>query len=114
MGLAQLTCIAYMAVHAVPMMSREAIRWSFDAATEIPARPLGLEGYGVDVGCYADFVVLRTADPLETIRLRADRLMVVRRGKVIAEAPAQVTRLFLPGRPAHLDLIHYAPKIAQE
>jgi cytosine deaminase len=111
LGTADMLDVAYMAVHAVPMMSREAIRWSFDAVTEIPARHLGLEGYGVDVGCYADFVVLRAADPIEAIRLRADRLMVVRRGKVVAEAPAQITRLFLPGRPAHLDPVHYAPKI---
>ena len=34
------------------------------------------------------------------IRLRAARLKVVRRGKVVAENPPQTARLFLPGRPA--------------
>ncbi len=37
--------------------SREAIRWTFDAVTEIPAKILGLEGYGLRVGANADMVL---------------------------------------------------------
>ena len=98
-----------MAVHAAPMTSREAIRWAFDAVTEIPARILGLEDYGLRVGAYADMVVLQAADPIEAIRLRASRLAVVRRGKIIASAPAHLTSLNLPDRPARLDPADYAP-----
>ena len=101
--------VAHMAVHAVPMTSREAIRWAFDAVTEIPARILGLEDYGLRVGAYADMVVLQAADPIEAIRLRAPRLAVVRRGKIIASAPAHATSLDLPGRPTRLDPADYAP-----
>jgi len=38
-------------------------------------------------------------DPIEAIRLRAARLYAVRRGKVVAESPAQTARLHLPGPP---------------
>ena len=38
------------------------------------ARLLGLEGYGLEPGCKADFVVLQARDPIEAIRLRAARL----------------------------------------
>ena len=67
LGNADMLDVAYMAVHAVPMTSRDAIRWSFDAITKIPAAHLGLEGYGLDVGCNADFVMLQATDPIEAI-----------------------------------------------
>ena len=110
LGGADMLDVAHMAVHAAPMTSREAIRWSFDAVTEIPARILGLKGYGLAVGCNADMVVLQAADPIEAVRLRAARLAVIRRGEVLARTPERRTNLSLPGRPATLDPADYAPK----
>ena len=75
------------------------------------AKIMQLDGYGLDVGCNADIVVLQAADPIEAIRLKARRLAVVRRGKVIAETPAQVARLSLSGRPATVDPAAYAPPL---
>ena len=68
--------------------------------TETPAAILGLHGYGLAPGCNADFVVLQARDPIEAIRLRATRLAVIRRGKVIADTPATTATLQLPDRPA--------------
>jgi cytosine deaminase len=102
--------VAHMAVHAQPMTSREAIRWTFAAVTEIPARILGLEHYGLNVGSHADFVVLQAADPIEAVRLRAPRLSVVRRGKEIMAAAPRIASLDLPGRPERLDPADYAPR----
>ncbi len=110
LGGADMLDVAHMAVHAVPMTSRDAIRWAFDAVTVNAARIIGLEGYGLEPGCHADFVILQAADPIEAIRLRARRLAVVRRGAVIAESAPQVTRLALAGRPAQLDPAAYAPQ----
>jgi len=42
---------------------------------------------------------LQAADPFEAIRLKAPRLLVVRRGKTIARTPEKVTSLFVEGRP---------------
>jgi len=102
--------VAHMAVHAVPMTIRDAIRWAFDAVTEVPAAVMGLEGYGLAKGCHADFVVLQAADPIEAVRLRATRLFVIRRGKVVAQSAARQTRLDLAGRPSQVDPASYAPK----
>ncbi len=74
LGAADMLDVAHMAVHGAPMTSREAIRWTFDAVTEIPARILGLERYGLSVGSNADMVLLQAADPIEAVRLRATRL----------------------------------------
>ena len=99
LGGADMLDVAHMAVHAVPMTSREAIAWSFAAVTETAARVMGLEGYGLHVGANADFVLLQAADPIEAVRLRAERLAVVRRGRVIARTPERLTRA-CPGGPA--------------
>jgi cytosine deaminase len=99
-----------MAVHAVPMTSREAIRWSFDGVTENGARVMGLEGYGLHVGAYADMVLLQAADPIEAVRLRATRLAVVRRGRVVAWTAPAIAELALEGRPRRVDPADYAPR----
>jgi cytosine/creatinine deaminase len=112
LGGADMLDVAHMAVHGAPMTSREAIRWTFDAVTEIPAQILGLEGYGIAVGARADMVLLQAADPIEAVRLRAARLFVVRRGKVIARTPTRTAELSLEGRPASLDPASYAPRAA--
>ena len=57
-----------------------------------------LEGYGLAAGCNADFVLLQARDPVEAIRLRATRLKVYRRGKLIASTPAATAALNLPDR----------------
>jgi len=71
--------------------------------TQTPAKILGLEGYGIAPGCNADLVLLQARDPVEAIRLRAQRLAVVRKGAVVARTPAAAAALNLPGRPPTVD-----------
>ena len=79
------------------------MRQCFDPFTVKPARILGPEGYGLQAGCHADFVLLQARDPVEAIRLRANRLMVVRHGRVVAHSPAATATLNLPDRPPQVD-----------
>ncbi len=97
--------VAHIGLHVAQMTSPAAIRQCFDAVTSAPARILQLQGYGLAPGCHADFVLLQARDCQEAIRLRAQRLVVVRRGKRIASAPAATARLMLPGRPAQTDFM---------
>ena len=71
----------------------------FRAVTEIPAYILGLEGYGLEKGCNADLVILQAADPVEALRLKANRLFVIRRGRIISSSATVEAELNLPGRP---------------
>src|SRR6478752_3315609 len=103
LGGADMLDVAHMGLHVGQLTSREAMRFCFEAITTNAARVMNLAGYGLAVGCNADLVLLQAADPIEAIRLRARRLAVIRRGKVIAEAPANVAALSLPGRPASVD-----------
>ena len=91
--------VANMGLHVAQMTSQAAMRQCFDAVTVNPARMLGLECYGLAVGCHADFVLLQAHDPVEALRLRATRLKVYRRGRLLAETPPATARLHLDGRP---------------
>ena len=103
LGSADMLEVAAMGLHVAQMTSAAAMRQCFDAVTVNNARILGLEGYGLAPGCRADFVLLQARDPVEAIRLRAQRLLVVRGGAVLARAAPQHSSLHLPGRPAAVD-----------
>jgi cytosine/creatinine deaminase len=92
--------VAHMGLHVAQMTSQTAMRQCFDAVTANPAKLMHLKGYGIEKGCNADFVLLQARDPVEALRLRANRLKVFKRGKVIAETAPNISRLSLPERPA--------------
>ncbi|MCX2725874.1 amidohydrolase family protein [Roseibium salinum] len=110
MGSGDMLEVASMGLHVAQMTSREAIRYCFECVTSHPAKAMGLEGYGLEKGCKADFVLLQARDSIEAIRLKATRLAVVKSGKVIATTPARETQLALTGRPAIVDPASYAPQ----
>ncbi|SHJ50949.1 cytosine deaminase [Palleronia salina] len=112
MGTGDLLDVAHMAVHATQMGSVADKRALFDAVTVNSARIMGLEGYGLEVGCHADMVLLQARDPAEAIRLRPNRLKVIRRGRVVAETAPEQSRLSLEGRPPLIVPAAYAPRQA--
>jgi cytosine deaminase len=69
---------------------------------------MGLEDYGLAVGRRASLVVLDAGNPVEAIRLRAERLCVIARGRIVAERPRRETVLSLPGRPGSVARRHRA------
>ena len=105
MGSADMLEVAHMGLHVGQMTSQAAMRQCYEAVTTHPARLLGLEAYGLEAGCHADFVLLHARDTVEAIRLRAARLAVFRRGRRVASSPAPVARLALPGRPESVDFL---------
>jgi cytosine deaminase len=103
LGSADMLEVAAMGLHVAQMTGQAAMRACFDAVTTHNARILGLEGYGLEPGCRASFVLLQARSPVEAIRLRAPRLLVVRDGRVLARTPAAEVALNLPGRPRAVD-----------
>ncbi|MEZ5651600.1 MAG: amidohydrolase family protein [Burkholderiaceae bacterium] len=110
LGSADMLEVASMAVHAAQMTSQDAMRACFDAVTTDAAAILGLQDYGVAPGCHGDLVLLQARDPIEAIRVRANRLAVIRRGAIIARTEPRVCTLSLPGRPDSVDFLHPATK----
>ncbi|WP_109482132.1 amidohydrolase family protein [Paraburkholderia sp. C35] len=95
--------VAHMGLHVAQMTGIDAMHACFDAVTANAARILGLEGYGIEAGCEANLVVLDARDAVEAIRLRAGRLVVGSRGKVVSRSPAARASLSLEGRPTEVD-----------
>ena len=110
LGKADMLDVAFMGLHVGQLSSRADMRWCFDAVTKNSAEIMGLEKYGVDVGNFADLVILQAKDPIEAIRLRPTRLSVIRRGKLIAQTTPSVSTLYMSDRPDRLKPDEYAPE----
>jgi cytosine/creatinine deaminase len=58
--------------------------WLLDLITINPAKAIGLKEYGLAEGCQADLVVLDAADPVQAITEQAEKLWVLKAGRVVA------------------------------
>ena len=99
LGSADMLEVASMGLHVAQLTGVEQMKSCFRAVTEIPAAILGLESYGLEKGCNADLVILQAADPVEALRLKANRLFVIRRGRIISSSAPVEAELNLQGRP---------------
>ena len=114
MGSGDMLEVGHMAIHVAQMAGIDDKRKIFDALTVNSAKTMGLEGYGLETGCNADLVVLQAADVTEALRLKPNRLFVIKAGKVIAKTTPRVGELFLAGRPASIDMGRdYVPPVLQ-
>ena len=104
LGQADTLEVAHMGLHLAQMASQKRIRACFDAVTTGVAKVMRLQGYGLEVGCNASFVLLQVRDAVEAIQLRANRLKVWRKGVLVAEAPEVVARLKVAERPELVDV----------
>ena len=106
LGTADMLDVAFMGLHVAQMTSPADMRKCFDMVTSESAAIMGLEDYGLAVGKKASLVILDATDPVEAIRLRADRLHVIAGGKIVAQRPRQDMTLSLPGRPTSINRRH--------
>lgn len=108
LGTADMLDVAFMGLHVAQMTSPDEMRTCFDMVTVNNARTLGLADYGLHVGAKASLVVLDAGDPVEALRLRANRLCVVANGRVVSQSPRADATLDLKGRPASVRRRHRA------
>ena len=114
LGTADMLDVAFMGLQVAQMTSPADMRRCFDMVTQANAEIMGLTHLGLAVGKAASLVVLDAGNPVEALRLRAERLCVVSRGKVVARRPRRDTQLSLPGRPATVARRHLMPGAAVE
>ena len=106
LGTADMLDVAFMGLHVAQMTHPEEMARCFTMVTECNARIMGLEGYGLKVGDRASLVVLDAGNPTEALRLRAERLCVISKGKVISQRNRNDARLSIPGRQASVRRRH--------
>lgn len=103
MGSGDMLEVAHMGLHVAQMTGRDGMRACYEAVTTAPAKIMGLDDTGIELGKRADMVLLQAGDPVEALRLRATRLRVWRGGQQIASTPPATATLTLPGRPDSVD-----------
>ncbi len=109
LGSADMLEVASMGLHVGQMTSRAAMRQAFDAVTVNAAHILGIDrdsgrgAYGLAAGCRADLVLLQARSPIDALRLKPARLLVMRGGRVLARTPEVHSELHLDGRPNRVD-----------
>ncbi len=108
LGTGDMLDVAFMGLHVAQMTSPAEMRTCFDMVTTHNAKTMGLADYGLHVGARASLVVLDAGNPVEALRLRAARLHVIAKGKVISQAPRPDAKLALPGRSASVRRRHEA------
>ena len=106
LGTADMLDVAFMGLHVGQLSSPADMARCFHMVTDVNAAIMGLDHLGLAAGKRASLVVLDAGDPVEALRLRAERLCVVSRGKVVAERPRRDTQLSLPGRPGSVNRRH--------
>jgi len=102
MGSGDMLEVAHMGLHVAQMTSQQGIRACFDAVTGNAAKVMHLQGYGIEAGCDASFVLLQAGDVVEAIRLRANRLKVWRKGELLAHTPEVAAQVNVAGRTARV------------
>jgi cytosine deaminase len=95
LGCADMLEVAHMGLHVAQMTSQAGIRACYEAVTTNAAKIMHLDGYGIEAGCDASFVLLQARDVVDAIRVRANRLAVWNRGKLVAQTAAIEPRLHL-------------------
>jgi cytosine deaminase len=81
--------LAFIMCHAAHLGSPEEMESALDMVTYNPAKGMGLPGYGIEEGAYADLALVDSASVHEALRLQPERLVVLKRGKVIARTKTQ-------------------------
>mgnify|MGYP000028740284 FL=1 len=109
MGSGDMLEVGHMAIHVAQMAGIEDKKKIFECLTTHSAKTMGISGYGIEKGNKADFVILQARDAAEALRLKANRLYVIKAGKTIARNAPRVAELFLDGRPQSVDGALYAP-----
>jgi cytosine deaminase len=95
-GRGDLLEIAFLMAHAAHLSQPDEINQIFDMSTHNAARIMRLENYGTEPGCQADLVILDAVNPADAIAKQADKNIVIKRGKIVAEMETRVHMRWSP------------------
>lgn len=77
---------ALVAAIAAHLGNLDQLGWLLELVTTNAARAIGLADYGLAEGCRADLVVLDARDPAQAITEQAEKLWVIKSGRVVARS----------------------------
>ncbi len=99
---------AFVLVHFGQMSGHGELLSLIDMITANPARALGIEDYGIEVGKRASLVAFAAPSEIDAIRLVAPRRLVLRDGRVVARTEPARTVVVWDGREEAVDFLRPA------
>jgi cytosine deaminase len=82
---------AWLLAHVAGLRSPADVDQLLDSVTYNPASAMGLEAYGLEPGCKADLTVCAESDPMELLRTRRPRPVVLKDGNIVASSSTSTT-----------------------
>lgn len=77
---------AQVMAYAAKLSDRSGLQEVWRMITTAPARALGIEGYGLDIGCEANFVLLAAQSAADALTTLAPTRKIYRGGRLIAQS----------------------------
>jgi cytosine deaminase len=96
---------AFVLAHFGQMSGAGELRALFEMITTAPARAMGIEGYGLEIGNRADLVAYAAPTEGDALRLIAPRRLVLRAGKVVARTEPSSTTVVWNGDEEVVDFL---------
>jgi cytosine deaminase len=94
LGSGDMLDVAHMGLHVALMTGTDQMRRAFEMVTEAPAQVMGLN-FGLHPGARGSLVVYDCASPIDALRLRPARTVVISDGAVVARTAPAVTQAVL-------------------
>lgn len=95
LGTANMLQVLHMGLHVCQLMGYGQINDGLKLVTENGAKALGLQGYGVEEGNAANFIILPAENGFDAVRRQVPTRYSIRYGKVIAETKLAETTIHL-------------------
>lgn len=94
LGSGDMLDVAHMGLHVALMTGTDQMRRAFQMVTEAPAQVMGMN-FGLHPGARGSLVVYDCASPIDALRLRPARTVVISDGAVVARTAPAVTQATL-------------------
>ena len=86
--------VAHFMAHLAPLAWGDEVHQVLEMVTTTPAKAIGLEQYGLAVGCKANILVLDAPNWFEALKNQSEKKWVILNGKIACRAERQITTHF--------------------
>ena len=83
--------VAQYIAHLAPLAWGAQVDQALEMVTHIPAKAIGLEGYGISIGCKANILVLDAPNWFEALKTQCEKTFVISQGKLVSSSQRSTT-----------------------
>ena len=83
--------VAQYIAHLAPLAWGDQVDRTLEMVTSVPARAIGLEGYGLSVSCKANLLVLDASNWFEAVKQQSEKTFVISQGKLVSSSQRSTT-----------------------